>query len=145
MEIKPKQSVLLDSVILIYYFDRHPVYERRVEDLLNELERKDCTIILSHLVFAEILVPYFRQKAYKKIKQIRQALSNAPHIHLQEVNLAISEKAAELRATMGMKTPDAIHLATALQAKADYLITNDKSFLKYQGMDLEIVLLDKSR
>ena len=106
-------------------------------------KKKECAVTLSSLVYTEILAPYYREKAYLKIKGIKQALSNAPNIHLQEMNIAISEKAAELRATMGVKTPDAIHLATALHAKVDYLITNDKDFLKYQKPDLKIVLLDQ--
>jgi len=143
LALETKQKILLDSVILIYYFDRHPIHESQVGELLGELETKACAVTLSSLVLAEILVPYYREKSYKKIKGIKRALSNAPNIHMQEMNSAIAEKAAELRASLGMKTPDAIHLATALHAEVDCLITNDSDFLKYQESDLEIVLLDQ--
>jgi predicted nucleic acid-binding protein len=44
------------------------------------------------------------------------------------VNLAtdVIDKATEIRAIHTFKTPDSIHLACAVNGKADFFITNDK-------------------
>ena len=51
------------------------------------------------------------------------------------------EDAARLRAETGLKTPDALHAATALRADCSLFITNDTGFRRVQGLPL-IVLED---
>lgn len=41
------------------------------------------------------------------------------------VSETIAEKAAQLRATHGLRTPDAIQLATAISSSAAFFLTND--------------------
>jgi predicted nucleic acid-binding protein len=53
---------------------------------------------------------------------------------------AISDHAAQLRATHALRTPDALQIATALQAEATYFLTNDIRLPKIQG--IEILMLD---
>lgn len=50
------------------------------------------------------------------------------------------ERAAELRAQHGFKTPDAIHLATALVQAADVFLTGDAGLTRCPG--LQVVVLD---
>ena len=47
---------------------------------------------------------------------------------------------ARLRASTGLKTPDALHAATALSVGCTLFITNDADFRRAQG--LPIVVLD---
>ena len=44
------------------------------------------------------------------------------------IDRSILLQAANLRATNNLKTPDAIHAATALSVNCDLFITNDKGF-----------------
>jgi len=57
-----------------------------------------------------------------------------------EISHAISERAALLRAKHGLKTPDAIQLATATHHKADYFLTNDPALKKVKGV--KVLVLD---
>ena len=42
-----------------------------------------------------------------------------------DINAAVIERATELRARYGFKTPDALHLATAIVHNADTVLTGD--------------------
>jgi len=42
-----------------------------------------------------------------------------------DANLAVMEQMAALRAALGLPTPDAIHLATALVQETPVFLTND--------------------
>lgn len=53
---------------------------------------------------------------------------------------AIWEHAARLRASTGMKTPDALHAATSLAAGSTLFISNDEAFRRVA--DLPLALLD---
>ncbi len=49
----------------------------------------------------------------------------ASRIELVEVSAEVIDRATSLRASYGFTTPDAIHLASAIQAKADIFLTGD--------------------
>ena len=57
-----------------------------------------------------------------------------------EISHEISERAALLRSRFGIKTPDAIQLATATHHKADYFLTNDAALKKVKG--IRVLVLD---
>jgi predicted nucleic acid-binding protein len=56
----------------------------------------------------------------------RNLLRNSRHFSLVSVNEAIAELASDLRARHNLKTPDAIHVASAIVSGCDTFITNDR-------------------
>ena len=56
------------------------------------------------------------------------------------IDRSVLEVALQICATAGLKTPDAIHAAAALQAGCGLLITNDPVFRRVSG--LTVVVLD---
>jgi predicted nucleic acid-binding protein len=59
---------------------------------------------------------------------------------LSSISHTISERAALLRAKHGLRTPDAIQVATATIRKADYFLTNDPALKKIK--DVKVLVLD---
>jgi predicted nucleic acid-binding protein len=55
------------------------------------------------------------------------------------ITLAVVEKATELRATLNVKTPDALHLATAILAGATAFLTGDKGLARCTAVAVEIL------
>jgi predicted nucleic acid-binding protein len=49
------------------------------------------------------------------------------------MNPGIAARAAQIRATHGLRTPDAIHAATALQSGASGIVTNDAGFRRLEN------------
>lgn len=62
-------------------------------------------------------------------------------IRLIDLTAAIAQEAARLRATHNLRTPDAIQIATALQAGASAFLTNDAHLAIVP--DLQVIVLDK--
>jgi predicted nucleic acid-binding protein len=60
-------------------------------------------------------------------------------MQLQPITLPILEAAARLRATTGLKTPDAIHAATALAAHNTLFLTNDSDFRRVPGLPVTLL------
>ncbi|MBK9943318.1 MAG: PIN domain-containing protein [Kouleothrix sp.] len=69
------------------------------------------------------------------------SISAAGSVHLYPIERPIIEQALNLRATVGLRTPDALHAATALQAGCDLFITNDPVFRRVSG--IEIIVLNE--
>jgi predicted nucleic acid-binding protein len=52
---------------------------------------------------------------------------------------AVFRRAADLRAQLGFKTPDALHLAAAVEAACDVFLTNDAQLTRFTGIAVEVV------
>ena len=59
------------------------------------------------------------------IEQYEHYLLKAPSINLINVNPSIAKLAAKFRSEYGFKLPDAVHIATAMEVRVDYFLTND--------------------
>jgi predicted nucleic acid-binding protein len=57
------------------------------------------------------------------------------------LTLPVSDLAAKLRAEYNLKTPDAIHAASALSSGASCIICNDQIFSRVK--DIDCVVLDE--
>ncbi len=52
-------------------------------------------------------------------------------------------RATQIRATLGVRTPDALHLAATAEAQADIYLTGDRRLKAYKGVAVADVLRDK--
>jgi len=56
-----------------------------------------------------------------------------------EVSPDVIERATELRAKYGLKTPDALHYATALEAGASVYLTGDRTLSRCTELTVELL------
>lgn len=129
-KISTGKCYAIDTMIIVYFLETHPAYFSTAKKLFERIEGGEIQAVLSSLVFAELLVPAYRIGEFKRAESIFRLLSNFPNIQVVSVTPEISMQAAKLRASYGMRTPDAIHAATAIIEKVDGIITNDREFLK---------------
>lgn len=74
------------------------------------------------------------------IYSVERHVLAAPEVRLAATTRHLWEETARLRAATGLKTPDALHAATALQADCALFVTNDSDFRRVPG--LPVVILD---
>jgi predicted nucleic acid-binding protein len=58
---------------------------------------------------------------------------------VRDITPALAERAAEIRATYGIRLPDAFQIATALLHKATHFLTNDNRLARVR--ELEVLVL----
>jgi predicted nucleic acid-binding protein len=58
---------------------------------------------------------------------------------LGEITAGVIEQATDLRVRYNFKTPDAIHLATAIEEKADLFLTGDKALARCVEVKVEVL------
>ena len=130
----------MDTMIFIYFLERHPVYYEFLCDFFTQIERGDLRGLISSLVFTELLIPLYRTDRSKEAKSLAELIANFPNIEIFPLSLEIALEAARLRAKYTIRTPDAIHAATALKGKAQILLTNDKHFLTLTD-EIKVILI----
>jgi len=69
-------------------------------------------------------------------------LGTYPNLKIIPFTLDIAVRAAEIRSTYKLRTPDAIHLATAWENQATLFLTNDLDFPPEIG-DIRIIHLNQ--
>jgi predicted nucleic acid-binding protein len=70
-------------------------------------------------------------------------LSTFPNLDWVAPDLAIADRAAEIRALHRLRTPDALQIATAVCRGATAMLTNDPEFARVP--QIEIGVLDQVR
>ncbi len=92
----------------------------------------------SELTLLEVLVVPIRLNNQPLIDAYG-ALFSSSDIELVPISAPVLRNAAQLRASQNLKTPDAIHAATALLSNCVRLVSNDNSFRRLAGIDVTIL------
>jgi predicted nucleic acid-binding protein len=123
--------VVVDTAPLIYLLEDHPRFAPRFLGLFEAAEQGRLNIAISTITVAELLVGPLKQGQDALAKRYEKALSG---FELVPVSLEIASTAARLRAATGLRLPDALQAATALEIGATALVTHDRDFSKLQGL-----------
>jgi predicted nucleic acid-binding protein len=124
-------TVLVDSAPFIYLLDGHPQFADRFAGLFEQAEACLLRIALSTVTVAEVLAGPYKAGQTLLAKRYEQALLQYDVI---PVSAAIAVLAAQLRSRYRLKLPDALQLATALDAGANALVTHDSDFAGVEGL-----------
>jgi len=131
-------TLALDSNICIDALDANQSGSTAAQKVLLAVRAGRADAILSALVFGEVLHVEDKDKQPPDMFSFVAALH---HVVVQAATASICSYAGELRRQHGaaLRLPDAIHLATAIQAGADCLITNDKKLTKAASGYLDVM------
>ena len=129
--------VYLDANSLIYTVERVEPYRSLLDPMWRAAQRGDLTVASGRLIVVESLVKPLRDRNREIEAQYRE-LFEASIFKVLDMPLAVFERAAEIRAFAHLKTADALHAATALQAGCDLFITNDADFRRVEGLAVGI-------
>ena len=139
IDLKSGDIIFLDTAPFIYFFEQHPDYFSSLEMLFDRLYETDAQVITSIISYIELTTHPARKGKVQLVRKYRDYLTNSENISLFPLDLNIADHAVELRAKHHFKTPDAIQLGTAVACGADFIITNDKDWRKFE--DIRIVLV----
>lgn len=117
------KTIALDTAPLIYFVEGDPHFLERIRPFFKALEQAEFTVVTSTLTITEILVKPLQHGRIDLTRTFQDLL--ARYVEIIPVTMEIAEAAAKLRADHGLRTPDAIQVATAITRQADFFLTND--------------------
>ena len=106
--------------------------------LWKSLKANEIEVFTSELTLLETLVQPIKQNNQPLVSAYETLLTNTD-IKLLPISLDILRESANLRAVQNLKTPDAIHAATAFSANCEYFITNDDGFKRLSNINVIIL------
>jgi len=126
--------------VFIYQVESNARYERFTEEVFQWLERQGHSGVTSTVTMTELLVQPYRNVDKSGLGRFYGVLSTFPNLEWIAPGLEIADTAAQIRAVHRLQTPDALQAATAIEAVATGLVTNDRVFERVEGF--ETLVLD---
>ncbi|MBZ5571408.1 MAG: PIN domain-containing protein [Acidobacteriia bacterium] len=117
-----------DSMLFIYWLEDSPRFAKRVAAVHARMQERHDELITSAFTLGEVLAGAYRTGAAQRADEVRGLLLNL----LSEVvpfTIETADRYARIRAIPGIASPDAIHLACAVQARIDLFLTNDTALV----------------
>jgi predicted nucleic acid-binding protein len=131
----------LDTAPLIYFIEQHPNYTGVVNPFFEALEHRELRVVTSTITLLEVLVAPMKQNDAQLAAKYRNVLLKTRDLSLISLTQSIAEEAARLRAVYRLHMADAIEIATALNSRAAFFLTNDKRLSSVSG--IEVLVLDE--
>ena len=120
------QQLGLDTAPFIYFIERNPIFIDRARAVFRLISAGTITGYSSVITLTEVLTQPLQTNNHAVVAEYRSLLLDSENLFLIPVTPAVAERAAELRATYQLRTPDAIQIAAALETQCDAFLTNDR-------------------
>lgn len=128
-------TIALDTAPLISYIAREKPYVELLRPLFAAIAEGKVRAITSAVTLVEVLVRPLRDKHPELAAKYQDILLHSPNLTTMPLSADIAVQAAELRATLDLRTPDAIQVATARIGGAIAFLTNDKRLRVPAGLN----------
>ncbi len=130
-----EKIICWDSSVLISHLDgdrgKNPGRKGIISPVVSAIENGSYKLLVSTLLYTEILACKMPDGAIIKLDQF---LQNKSLVTVMAVGIKVAKKARSIRNKMpSIRTPDAIHLATAIIGKANVFHTFDGGLLRLSG------------
>ena len=132
--------VALDTCVFIYFMEASRDYLPALDPLFKKVDAGALPAVTSSLTLLETLVVPYRVGDRDLAQRYERLLTGSRGLVCEPIGNQVLKAAAMIRATTGIQAPDALHLATAIQAGCTSFVTNDR---RLPSLDrLEIIQID---
>ena len=135
------RRLYVDTAPLIYYVEEHPTYITKMDRIIDLTETTPLTAYSSVLTLTEVLVRPLSTGNERLAQEYLDILVISGTYNLIAITASIARIAADLRARYNLRTPDALHIASAIATGCDAMLTNDFHLKRVQ--ELSILSLDE--
>jgi predicted nucleic acid-binding protein len=131
-------KVYVDANVVIYSIEKILPYRVILQPLWESVRNGSITVITSEMTILETLVnPFLTNDT--TMENLYRELFASPEVELIPISQRILERAARLRSTTRLRTPDAIHAATALETACTLFLTNDRDYRRCTPLPLALL------
>ncbi len=128
----------LDASAIIYAVEGAASVRQTVLDHIRQVENSRGKVLTSRLSRLECRVhPLRRNDA--ALLAVYDHFFARHSLDVGDITSSVIERATDLRARLNLKTPDAIHVATAIELQADVILTGDRDFTRCTDVNVVVV------
>lgn len=133
-------QVAVDTAPFIYFIERGTPFDGVAADLfLGCFGSGRNSARTSVVTLAEVLVRPMRDGRNDLIDEYSSLLQESDELTLLPITAGDAIAASELRARYGLRLPDALQLAVAIQGGTRYFVTNDSNLKRVR--EIQVIVL----
>lgn len=132
----------IDSAVLIYHLEDIRPYADLTEETFAAVAAGSLRAVISTVSVAEALVKPYADGRADRVDVFDRFLRSLPHAMCVAPDYETAKDAARLRARYGLRTPDALLVATTRRQGGQAFLTNDDGLRKVRGEGLSMIVLD---
>ncbi len=130
----------VDTAPFIYFTERRAGYVDKMRLIFRRVFDGDMVALVSTIILPEILAKPLKESDDELVAAYRTMFYQTQGIILRPASSTIADHAADLRAHYNLKTPDALHIATAIDAGCQAFLTNDLDLRRVK--EIRVLALD---
>ena len=138
--LKGTKLLYIETAPFIYFTEQRAGYFEKMVALFTYVNQAEIQVITAALTLTETLIKPLQNEDQDLVEQYRSLFYGTEGITTVSITPQVGDRAAHLRAAYGLKTPDALHIATAMGAGCDAFLTNDLGLKRVT--ELSILILD---
>jgi predicted nucleic acid-binding protein len=129
----------LDANVIIYSVESSSSLREAVRQYIRDVRAsRDGVVVTSILSRLECRVGPLRRRDPGRVTLFDQFFTD-PELLVFDIDTAVVDRATEVRAQYGFRTPDAIHLATALLLDCDTFLTGDDKLRRCREINVAVL------
>lgn len=124
----------------MYFFEENEKWIDLATSVFELVEEKEIILTTSTITTLEVITGFKKEGVEEDIEKFEDMLKD---FGIKVLNFERNhvEKAAQLRANYGFRTPDSIQLAIAAEEQIPGFVTNDEQLTTAEGNNMEVVYL----
>ena len=131
-------NLYLDASAIIYAMEGCSDLRKAVLAWVTQADSGSGAIITSRLSRLECRVRPLREGQSALLAQYERFFQRQS-LRVVDIGASVIELATDLRVRYGIKTPDAIHMATAIEGGVDLILTGDRDMTRCREIRVELV------
>ena len=135
------QRLYTETAPLIYYVEENPTYVAKMNAIIEAIEDRPIEAVSSVITLTEVLTYPLKLGNTRLERESRDILLHSGGFRLLTITARIAESAAALRARYNLRTPDALHVAAAIDVRCDAFLTNDTGIKRVT--EITVLVLDE--
>lgn len=128
-----------DASPWIHWVEQDSEFAPVVSPLMEAVIARLVAAITSVLTLVEVLTGSFRRGDEVRSRRYLNTFEETEGIEVLDVDREIAVGAARLRSRYGLRTPDAIHVATGVAAGASAFITMDRRLSAVREIEVRVL------
>lgn len=138
--LRRHRRIALDTSVFIDQLEANARYSELTDQVFTWLDQPGNSAVTSTITMSELLVFPYRLSDAQQVDTLYALLRTYPNLDWIAPDLAIADRAAQIRAEHRLRRPDALQAATAVHSGASGLVTNDAVFERVS--EFETLVLD---
>jgi predicted nucleic acid-binding protein len=137
--VSAARLIALDTPVWIAFIEQKSAFLAEVNPLFESLKSGRVRVVTSSVGLIEILTGALLRGDELLARRAEEVLMGLDGSTVVPVTLEVARHAARLRASYGLRTPDAIHLATAVAAEAAEFVTTDRRLARVKEIEVRVL------